>query len=108
VRLLLGRNRQSLESAPEHDPELFSGGERELVYQDTIHFFLSEKTSKLLQKLGVDTMSFSGAEMARLAARSYYDGGTVRGIGPATAKEILDAIEDLYECRANRERVAGS
>jgi hypothetical protein len=99
---------KALSRHPSTIQNYFRAAERELVYQDTIHFFLSEKTSKLLQKLGVDTMSFSGAEMARLAARSYYDGGTVRGIGPATAKEILDAIEDLYECRANRERVAGS
>lgn len=80
----------------------------ELVYEDTIHFFLSEKTRRLLWKLHVDTMSFSGAAMAEMAARSYYDGKPVPGVGPATAREILDAIEDLYESRANRERLAGS
>lgn len=82
---------------------------RELEYRDTIHFFLSEKTRKLLQKHGVDTMSFSGAELAELAARSYFERKShVIGVGPMIAKEILDAIEDLNECRRNRERVAGS
>lgn len=83
-------------------------GTAELVYKDTIHFFLTEKTRKLLQKHGVDTMSFSGAEMAALAARSYFERKShVIGIGPVTAKEILDAIEDLNESRRTRESLAG-
>lgn len=99
---------EALNRHPSTIQNYFRAAERELVYQDTIHFFLSEKTRKLLQKLDVDTMSFSGAEMAGLAARSYYDGGAVRGIGPLTANEILNAIEDLHDSRANREQLAGS
>jgi hypothetical protein len=83
-------------------------GTAELVYEDTIHFFLTEQTRRALQKLGVDTMSFSGTQLADEAARSYFANKPLKGIGPARAKEILDAIEDLYDSRANRERVAGS
>jgi hypothetical protein len=79
----------------------------ELVYEDTIHFFLSEKTRKLLQKMEVDTMSHSGAVQAKLIASSYFEGHRWKGVGPATVKEILDAIEDLYDSRANRRQFAG-
>lgn len=77
-------------------------GTAELVYEDVIHFYLTEKTRQVLQKLGVDTMAFSGTELAAEAARSYFANKPLKGIGPARAKEILDAIEDLYDSRANR------
>jgi predicted translin family RNA/ssDNA-binding protein len=99
---------KALNRHPSTIQNYFRHAERELVYQDTIHFFLSEKTRKALQKLGVDTMSFSGTDLAAEAARSYFAKKPIKGIGRATANEILDAIEDLYDSRANRRQVAGS
>jgi hypothetical protein len=99
---------KALNRHPSTIQNYFRHAERELVYRDTIHFFLSEKTRKLLQKFGVDTMAFSGTELAAEAARSYFAKKPIPGIGRATATEILNAVEDLYESRGNRERVAGS
>jgi hypothetical protein len=83
-------------------------GTAEIVYEDTIHFYLSEQTRQALMKLGVDTMSFSGTQLADEAARSYFANKPLKGIGPARAREILDAIEDLYDRRATCGTPAGS
>lgn len=98
---------QALKRHPSTIQNYYRAAVRELVYRDTIHFFLSEKTRKYLQKLGVDTMSFSGADMALQVACSYFKGKPVPGIGPVTAKEILDAVEDLNESRAYRSEFVG-
>lgn len=86
----------------------FRAAARELEYRDTIHFFLCEKTRKFLQKHGVDTMAFNGEELALVVARSYFAGKPVlKGVGRVVATEILEAIEDLNDSRANRKQTAG-
>jgi hypothetical protein len=86
----------------------FRAAARELEYRDTIHFYLSEKTRKKLQKAGVDTMAFSGEALALEVARSYFAGKSlVPGIGRVMAIEILDAIEELNDSRENRRHFAG-
>jgi hypothetical protein len=99
---------KALNRHPSTIQNYFRYAARELVYRDTIHFFLEEKTRKALAKLGVDTMSFSGEVQAEAVARSYFSDNPLAGVGPVTAKEILNAIEDLHDSRKTRGSFARS
>lgn len=76
-------------------------GVRELELEGTLHFFLTDRTRKTLQKLGILTTGRCAADEAMVVVRIYFEKQKkLPGVGRGTIIEILDAIEDLNESRA--------
>lgn len=82
-------------------------GVKELEVEGTLHFYLSDRTRKLLQHYEVGTCSSCAPQQALPVARSYFENKRLKGVGRGTALEILNAIDCLHESRAHRHESAG-
>lgn len=86
----------------------YKTGRKELEFEDTLHFWLSERTRKLMQNYGFDTVGLCAVDDALLVVRSYFEKKKVKGVGHGTVLELLEAIDNLYERRRDCGSLAGS